>query len=84
MDGFESYQSVFSWRYGSQEMRHIFSESFKRSCWRRVWLALARAKRDLGVLPDEDFRKIETQAQHVDVKASRPGCGTSTFCLPVR
>ncbi len=70
MDLFESYQSVFSWRYGSEEMRRIFSEAFKRTCWRRVWLTLARAKRDLGILPDGDFQKIEAQAKHVDVKAS--------------
>jgi adenylosuccinate lyase len=70
MDPFESYQSVFSWRYGSQEMRRIFSEAFKRTCWRRVWLALARAKKDSGILPLEDFQKIEAQAKHVDVKAS--------------
>ncbi|MCI0527971.1 MAG: hypothetical protein L0Y56_11095 [Nitrospira sp.] len=70
MDSFDSYQSVFSWRYGSQEMRRIFSEAFKRTCWRRVWLALARAKLDLGILPAEDFHKIEAQANRVDVKAS--------------
>lgn len=70
MDSFDTYQSVFSWRYGSREMRRIFSEEFKRRCWRRIWLSMAKAKRDLGILSDEDFRKIEAQAGLVDVKAS--------------
>jgi adenylosuccinate lyase len=70
MDPFESYQSVYSWRYGSQEMRRIFSEVFKRRCWRRIWTAVARAKRDLGFLSAEDYKKIEGQADHVDVNAS--------------
>ena len=70
MDPFESYHSVFSWRYGSEEMRRIFSEVYKRRCWRRIWVSLARAKVDLGVLPEEDFRAIEAQADRVDVEAS--------------
>ena len=70
MDPFESYQSVFSWRYGSHEMRRIFSEAFKRRCWRRIWVGLARAKRDVGLLSSEEFQKIEAQANQVDVMAS--------------
>lgn len=70
MDLFESYQSVFSWRYGSHEMRRIFSEAFKRRCWRRIWLSIARAKRDQGILTREDYQKIEAQTDRVDVLAS--------------
>ncbi|MGH7273555.1 MAG: lyase family protein [Nitrospiria bacterium] len=70
MDPFESYQSVFSWRYGSHEMRRIFSEAFKRRCWRRIWVSLARAKQDVGLLSPEEFQKIEAQANNVDVMAS--------------
>lgn len=70
MNPFESYHSVFSWRYGSGEMRRIFSEVYKRRCWRRIWVSLARAKRDLGVLRPEDLKAIEAQAERVDVEAS--------------
>jgi adenylosuccinate lyase len=70
MDFFESYQSVFSWRYGGQEMRRVFSEAYKRKCWRRIWVSLARAKRELGLLSDEDFHKIAAQADQVNVMKS--------------
>ena len=38
------YESPLSWRYGSEEMKEIFSEVPKRKLLRRVWIALARAE----------------------------------------
>ena len=40
----DSYLSPMAWRYGSPAMRGIWSEVEKRRLWRRVWLALARAR----------------------------------------
>ena len=45
-----TYQSPFSHRYGSDAMRAIWSERYKRLLWRRVWVALAEAQCELGVV----------------------------------
>lgn len=51
-------------RYASREMAAIFSPQFKYSTWRRLWLALARAEKTLG-LPITDAQ-IKELAAHVD------------------
>ncbi|MCA1555050.1 MAG: adenylosuccinate lyase, partial [Chloroflexi bacterium] len=50
MTDFSTYQSPFSWRYGSPEMRARWSEEHKRRLWRRVWVALADAQAELGII----------------------------------
>ena len=44
----QTYLSPFSWRYGSTEMRQIWSEIHKRRIWRQLWIALAEAQRILA------------------------------------
>ncbi|MCS7055334.1 MAG: adenylosuccinate lyase [Thermoflexales bacterium] len=46
----ETFASPFSHRYGSQAMRAIWSERYKRLLWRRVWVALAEAQCQLGIV----------------------------------
>ena len=45
----DAYISPLSTRYASAEMQHIFSENFKFRTWRRLWIALAKAERQLGL-----------------------------------
>jgi adenylosuccinate lyase len=56
----ERYSSPFSHRYGSDAMRAIWSERNKRLLWRRIWVALAEAQVELGVV---------SQAQADDLRA---------------
>ncbi len=65
---FENYQSPFSWRYGSEGMRQIFSEVNKRKTWRKVWVALAKAQKKAGLLTDEEFKSIEKNAANIDIE----------------
>lgn len=53
MSAVEQYQSPFSARYGSAPMRALWSERAKRLTWRRVWVALAEAQAELGIVPLE-------------------------------
>ena len=36
-------------RYSSKEMSYLFSSDYKFRTWRRLWIALAEAERELGV-----------------------------------
>lgn len=66
---FLNYQSVFSWRYGSEEMRRIFSEENKYKIWRKIWVALARAENKAGLVSDEELEDLEREKENVDIEA---------------
>ena len=70
--GFDTYLSPFTWRYGSDEMRALFSEAGKRAAWRRVWLALAEGERRSGLVTKAELDDIRSKSgrEHVDVGAS--------------
>ena len=54
------YLSPFSTRYASNEMQYIFSEEFKFRTWRRLWIALAKAEKELGLdITDEQIAELE-------------------------
>ena len=44
----DTYLSPFTWRYGSREMREVWSEAHRRRLWRRIWVALADAEQAGG------------------------------------
>ena len=43
------YKSPFSGRYSSEEMLRLFSKRTRHETWRRLWVELARAERELGL-----------------------------------
>jgi adenylosuccinate lyase len=60
----EIYQSPLSGRYSSIEMQKIFSDDFKYSTWRRLWLTLAEAQQLLGLpISNEQLQEL---TDHVD------------------
>ncbi|MFH1442507.1 MAG: adenylosuccinate lyase [Candidatus Micrarchaeota archaeon] len=65
---FSGYLSVFSWRYGSPEMRKLFSEVENRKKWRRVWLALAKAQGKAGLIDEKMLQKIEENLEKIDIQ----------------
>lgn len=67
---FETYQSPFTFRYASSEMRKIFSEIYKRKTWRKVWVALAKAQFNAGLLTDAEFKDIEKNADKINIEKS--------------
>lgn len=44
-----NYTSPLSKRYPSKEMKYLFSPEKKFKTWRRLWIALAEAERELGL-----------------------------------
>jgi len=64
----ERYSNPLTERYASPEMSRIFSPSFKFGTWRRLWLALAEAERELGLdIPEEAIRAIQDHLHDVDL-----------------
>lgn len=58
------YISPFSARYASREMQRVFSEDFKFTTWRKLWLSLAKAEQKLGLnITDEQIAEL---AAHTD------------------
>jgi len=70
MFDYDTYLSVFTWRYGSREMRQLFSEVATRATWRRIWLALAEAEAEKGLVTQEELEDIRAYADtsKVDIK----------------
>ncbi len=66
MDSRDKYISPLSTRYASDEMQFVFSQNFKFRTWRRLWIALASAEKQLG-LPITDEQIAELKAHRDDI-----------------
>ena len=64
----DSYTSPLSERYASKEMQRVFSPDMKFGTWRRLWIALAEAENELGLL-GEDGKPAVTKEQIEELKA---------------
>lgn len=63
----ERYISPLSTRYASDEMQYIFSQDFKFKTWRRLWIALARAEKELGLdITDEQISELEANKDNIN------------------
>jgi adenylosuccinate lyase len=64
---FTNFQSPFSWRYGSDQMRQIFSEKHKYEIWRKIWVALASAEYDAGLVSQKELQDLVKQEKNIDI-----------------
>ncbi|MBV9775379.1 MAG: adenylosuccinate lyase [Gemmatimonadetes bacterium] len=65
----DRYSNPLTERYASPEMSYVFSPAFKFGTWRRLWLALAEAEKELGLdIPDEAISALKNQLDTVDLK----------------
>jgi len=62
-----TYLSPFTWRYGSDELRQIWSETHKRRLWRRLWVALAEAQQMAGLVNQAQVDDLRAHADEIDV-----------------
>lgn len=54
------YNSPFSTRYGSKEMRHTFSDYHRHMTWRKLWLVLAEAQKHCGIpITDQQIEEMK-------------------------
>jgi adenylosuccinate lyase len=64
----DNYVSPFTWRYGSESMRTIFSEKHKYELWRKVWVSLAKAQHKAGLVSDEELADLEKQQHTISIE----------------
>ena len=67
MTSLDRFDHPLTGRYASEEMQRIFSTGNRYTTWRRLWLALASAEKELGLeIPDD---ALEQMLAHLDVTA---------------
>lgn len=55
-----TYESPFNARYASREMQELFSPDTKFKTWRRLWIALAEAEKELGLnISDAQIQELK-------------------------
>ena len=70
----DRYYSPLSGRYASKEMQYIFSQDKKFTTWRRLWIALAEAERELGLnITEEQIAELKEHVNDInyDVAVAR-------------
>lgn len=67
----DGYISSFSTRYASKEMQKLFSEDFKFTTWHKLWIALAKAEKALGLdITDEQIAEMEANVDIIDYETA--------------
>ena len=66
------YVSPLSTRYASREMQYLFSEEHKFRTWRKLWIALAKAERQLGLnITEEQIAELEAHAEDINFEVAQ-------------
>jgi adenylosuccinate lyase len=61
------YESPLIKRYASKEMSFIFSEQNKFTTWRKLWVALAEAEKELGLnITDEQIDELKRNVENIN------------------
>lgn len=60
----DRYFSPLSARYASRNMQYIFSDDYRFSTWRKLWIALAEAEKELGLEISQE--QIDEMKAHID------------------
>ncbi|MEZ6194962.1 MAG: adenylosuccinate lyase [Planctomycetota bacterium] len=67
----DTYSNPLVERYASREMTRLFSPQRKFSTWRRLWVALAEAERELGLgITEEQVAQLRAAVDDIDFEAA--------------
>ena len=66
------YESPFCSRYASPEMQYIFAPDKKFKTWRRLWIALARAEKEMGLsITDQQIAELEAHKDDINYEVAK-------------
>ncbi len=69
---YDKYISPLSERYAGEKMQYIFSPDKKFKTWRRLWIALARAEKELGLnISSEQIEELERFKDDINFEAAK-------------
>ncbi len=61
------YENPLITRYASKEMTYIFSDNKKFTTWRKLWIALAEAEKELGLnISEEQINEMKESLHNID------------------
>ena len=66
-----TFLSAFTWRYGSDAMRELWSERQKRLLWRKLWVALAEAQQEIGLVSSDQVADLKAHQADIDIARSQ-------------
>jgi adenylosuccinate lyase len=69
VDSLQIYDNPLVTRYASREMAELWGPRRKFTTWRRLWVALAEAEHELGLLADDGRTPRITPAQLAELRA---------------
>jgi adenylosuccinate lyase len=68
----DRYVSPFSERYASKEMQYIFSPDMKFKTWRKLWIALAEAEKELGLnITEEQIEELKKYQEDINFDVAK-------------
>ena len=67
---YSTYLSPFTWRYGGEKMKKIWSEVYKRKLWRKIWVELATAQHKEGLVGKKELDDIVKNKDKIDIEKS--------------
>ena len=67
-----TYESPLNSRYASKEMQYLFSPDKKFTTWRKLWIALAEAEKELGLnITDEQIAELKAHADDINYDVAK-------------
>lgn len=67
----DTYVTPLGSRYASKEMLYIFSPDKKFKTWRKLWIALAEAEKELGLdITDEQIAELKAYADDINYEVA--------------
>lgn len=68
----QNYNSPLSERYPSKEMKYLFSPEMKFRTWRKLWIALAEAEKELGLdITQEQIDELKASADDINYDVAK-------------
>ena len=68
----DRYENPLTSRYASSEMSRLWSEQRKFSTWRKLWVVLAEAERELGLpITSAQIAELQAHTENIDFAAAQ-------------
>ncbi len=66
------YENAFCSRYSSEKMLYIFSEEKKIKTWRKLWVALAKSQKELGLpITSSQIKELEDNVNIINYEVAK-------------